>query len=72
MLRELEQQAVWRMQRWRVLSLLRGWRTYAQSCKAGKHCLQGMQLRSQRRRFVFAPVAVAWVAAVPCLRCLTT
>ena len=52
-LRELEQQAIWRMQRWRVLSLLRGWRTYAHSCRAGRHCLESMHLRSQRRRFVF-------------------
>lgn len=67
MLRELEQQAIWRMQRWRVLRLLSGWRTYAQSCKAGRHCLQGMQLRSQRRR---SALACCGTATVPCLRCI--
>ncbi|KAL0023069.1 hypothetical protein WJX79_008548 [Trebouxia sp. C0005] len=50
MLHELEQQAIWRMQRWRIACLLYQWRTHAQGCKAGRQCLEAMQLRNQRRR----------------------
>lgn len=53
MLQELEQQAKWRMKRWRASSWLHGWRAYAQSCTAGRSCLEDLQLRTQRRRFVF-------------------
>ena len=51
-LHELEQQAIWRMQRWRVASLLYHWHSHTLSCKAGRQTLQTLQVRNQRRRRV--------------------
>ena len=56
-LHELEQQAIWRMQRWRVANLLYQWRSHALSCKAGRHSLQVLHSRNQRRRQALTPTA---------------
>ena len=51
MMREVQQQAILRVQRWRIGFLLCHWHSHTQSCKAGRQRLQQLHTHAQQQRY---------------------